>query len=89
MIDVAVTRLSSRGQIVIPAGMRKGFRKGEKLLLIRSHNRLIMKRASALQGNVAEDLIFAKRTEEALKRYGQGLFLEASGEDFLEELKKW
>lgn len=89
MIDVAVTRLSSRGQVVIPVEMRRGFREGEKLLLIRSHNRFIMKRAGALEGNIAEDLIFAKRTEEALKRYDKGLFVETSRKGFLEELEKW
>lgn len=89
MIDVAVTRLSSRGQVVIPSEMRRGFRIGEKLLLIRNKNRLIMKRASALGANIAEDLEFARRTEASFKRYERGLFKEMSKEDFLEELKKW
>lgn len=89
MIDIAVTRLSSRGQVVIPLEMRRGFRTGEKLLLIRNKNRLIMKRASALGANIAEDLEFARRTEASFKRYELGLFKEMSKEDFLEELKKW
>ncbi len=37
----------------------------------------------------AEDLEFARRTEEALKRYDKGEFKSMSGEKFLKELEKW
>ena len=37
----------------------------------------------------AEDLEFARRTEEAYKEYDKGKFKSMSGEEFLEELKKW
>ena len=36
-----------------------------------------------------EDMKFARRTEEALKRYEKGEFKSMSFEDFLEEAKKW
>ena len=89
MIDIAVTKMSSKGQVVIPVSMRKSFRKGEKLVLIKSGDRLILKNASDLSKNLEEDLIFAKRTEEALKRYGKGKYKERDVEEFLGELETW
>ena len=39
--------------------------------------------------NLEEDLEFAKRTEEAWKRYDKGEFASMDAEEFLKELKKW
>jgi hypothetical protein len=36
-----------------------------------------------------EDLIFAKRTEEAYRRHERGEFSSSSAEDFIKEMKKW
>lgn len=89
MVEVGVTKVSSKGQIVIPAEMRAGFSKGEKLILIKSGEQLIMKKASDFGRNLEEDLKFAKKTEEALKRYEKGLFKETGEKEFLKMLKKW
>ena len=88
-MDVAITRMSSKGQVVIPAEMRKGLSEGDKLLIIQKDDRLIMKKASRLDENLSEDLEFAKRTEEALKRYEKGKFKIMDSETFLSELEKW
>ncbi len=37
----------------------------------------------------AEDLIFARRTEEAWKRYEKGEFKSISFDEFLKEVEKW
>lgn len=88
-MDVAITKMSSKGQVVIPAEMRGDFREGEKLVIIKSDHQLIMEKISDLGKSLKEDLIFAKRTEEALKRYKKGKFKEMSFEDFSKELEKW
>jgi len=36
-----------------------------------------------------EDLEFARRTEEAYKRYEKAEFISMPADKFLEELKKW
>jgi len=36
-----------------------------------------------------DNLEFARRTEEAWKRYNREEFTRMSGEEFLKELKKW
>ena len=89
MIDVAITKLSSKGQVVIPSEMRADFGEGEKLVIIKNGEQLILKKASDLDKNFAEDLAFARRTEEALKRYENGLFKELNTRDFTNELEKW
>ena len=89
VIDVAITKLSSKGQIVIPSKMRDNFSVGEKLVIIKSGERLILKKASDLGKNFEEDITFSKRTEEAIKRYEKGFYKEMDSEDFVEELEKW
>lgn len=88
-MDIAITKMSSKGQIVIPAEMRKKIKKGEKLVIIKNGHQLIIEKVSDLGKSLKDDLIFAKRTEEALKRYEKGEFIEMDFDDFLEEVKKW
>ena len=89
MIDVAITKLSSKGQIVIPSEMRTGFNKGEKLVIIKNEGQLILKKVKDLGKNFEDDLIFAKRTEEALKNYEKGFSKEMNAKDFTNEIEKW
>lgn len=89
MSDISVTRMSSKGQIVIPSDMRKGIKEGEKFVVIRSGDKFILKSVKSFDENIADDLRFAERTEEALERYEKGKFRKMSGEEFLEELEKW
>ena len=79
--------MSSKGQVVIPTEMREDIEEGEKLVVIKNNDQLIMKKASKLK-NLEEDLEFARRTEEALKRYGNGKFKSLNADDFVKILKK-
>jgi AbrB family looped-hinge helix DNA binding protein len=88
MINVAITKLSSKGQIVIPSEMRDDFSKGEKLVIIKSGKQLILKKVSDLGKNFEEDLAFAKKTEEAWQSYESGEFVSLPADKFLEELEK-
>ena len=88
-MEIAITTVSSKGQVVIPVEMRDGIREGEKLIIIKAGGQLIMKKATELDRQLKEDLIFAKRTEEAYKRYEKGEFTSSSAEDFLKQLKTW
>lgn len=88
-MDVAITRMSSKGQVVIPAEMRVDIPEGEKLLLIQNDKQIIMKKASELDKNVAEDIEFARRTEEAWKRIEAGNGIKMDFDEFIEAMKKW
>lgn len=89
MVEVEITRLSSKGQIVIPREMRKGLKDGEKLIIIKDKNRFIIKKASEMDEQLKEDIEFARRTEEAWKRYDRGEFTSMGADEFLKEMKKW
>ena len=74
-MNLAITTMSSKGQIVIPAEMREDINEGEKLIIIQTGQQLIMKKVNDLDKNFEEDLKFAKRTEEAYKRIESGEFI--------------
>jgi len=88
-MDVGITKMSTKGQIVIPIDLRGEFDIGEKLIVIKDNKKLIIKKASELDKNLAEDLEFAKRTEEALQRIEHGKGTEMEFDDFISEMKKW
>ncbi len=89
MAEIELTTMSAKGQIVIPSELRKDFDRGEKFVIIKSGKQLILKSTKYFEEKLKEDLEFAKRTEEALKRYEKGLFKSMSGEEFLKQLEKW
>ncbi|MBI4147665.1 AbrB/MazE/SpoVT family DNA-binding domain-containing protein [Candidatus Woesearchaeota archaeon] len=88
MTDISVTSVSSKGQVVIPVELRGDLREGDRLIVIRNKEQIILKKASAFRKHLAEDLAFARRTEEAWKEYDKGRFKSMSADEFLGELKK-
>ena len=88
-MDIAITKLSSKGQIVIPSEMRKNIPVGEKLFIIRNRNQWILGRVKDIDKNFEDDLKFAKRTEDAFKRYERGEFKEVDNKKFLKMLEQW
>lgn len=89
MIQINMTKLSSKGQVVIPVEFRKDLKEGDNLVIIRNKDQIILKKADKFDKNLKEDLEFARRTEEAYKRHERGDFIEMEGDEFLEELEKW
>ena len=88
-MEIALTKMSSKGQIVIPSGFREDLKEGEQLIIIKNDHQLILKKVSKLDKNLKEDLEFAKRTEEAWERYESGQFKSRTAKDFLKDLEKW
>jgi AbrB family looped-hinge helix DNA binding protein len=89
MIQYALTKLSSKGQVVIPSELRKEFKTGEQLLIIKKDNQLIFRRMKDIDKKFEEELKFAKKTEEALVHYKKGEFKEKIAKEFLDELETW
>jgi len=88
-MDIAITKMSSKGQIVIPQEMRQDIKEGQKLVVIQAGHQIIIEKVDDLSESLKEDLIFAKRTEEAWKKYEKGEFKSMPMSQFLKELKKW
>lgn len=89
MINVDVTKISSKGQVVIPQDMRKGFSVGEKFIIIKGNHEFILKPINELKRNFIEDIDFARKTMKAIERYEKGKFREMDSEKFLAEIEKW
>lgn len=88
-MEIAITTMSSKGQVVIPSELRENIEEGEKLIIIKNDHQLILKKVSDLDTNLKEDLEFAKKTEQALKRYEKGEFKTMDFDEFIDEMKKW
>ena len=89
MVEISLTKISSKGQVVIPQEMRDKLKEGDKLVVIKNNGQIILKKMEDFNKNLQEDLEFAKRTEEAWKRYDRGEFISMDAENFLKEIKKW
>ena len=89
MTNISVTRMSSKGQIVIPVSMRTNLKVGDDILIIQDDERIILKKSDKLAEQMKEDLEFAKRTEEAYKRIEAGEFVSIDSKNLEEEMNKW
>ncbi|MDP2925449.1 MAG: AbrB/MazE/SpoVT family DNA-binding domain-containing protein [Nanoarchaeota archaeon] len=89
MEEIAITRMSSKGQVVIPQEMRGDLKEGDKMVIMKNNGQIILKKADKFSKNVEDDLEFARRTEEAYKRHERGEFIEMDENKFREEMKKW
>lgn len=87
-MEAAITKMSSKGQIVIPSNMRKGIGVGEEFLIVREHDKIIMKKITELVKELKSEIAFAKRVEKAWKDYETGKFKKATKKEFLELLDK-
>ena len=88
-MDVAITKMSSKGQVVIPQDFRKNINEGEKLLIIQSGDQLILRKASSLDLKFEEDIEFLKRTNKAIKDYESGNYKTLEVKEFLNDLEEW
>ncbi|MFA4824892.1 MAG: AbrB/MazE/SpoVT family DNA-binding domain-containing protein [Methanoregula sp.] len=88
-MDVAITKMSSKGQIVIPASMRADLPEGEKILIIKDGERIILKPLTDLEPALRDDILFAEKTELAFEEYKKGTFIRKKEGEFVDELDSW
>jgi AbrB family looped-hinge helix DNA binding protein len=89
MKTIDVTRISSKGQIVIPQDMRVDLSAGDKLVIIRNKDQIILKKMETFSKTLDEDIEFAKRTEAAMKRIEAGEYISIDSENLEKEMMKW
>jgi len=86
---VAMSKISSKGQIVIPQNMRRNFREGDNVFFVEEGNNIVLSNENFISKKVLEDLEFARRTEEAIKEVEAGNFVRVNSENLEEEMDKW
>jgi AbrB family looped-hinge helix DNA binding protein len=85
-----LTRVSSKGQLVIPSDIRKHLKIKEGDVFATTsadHDLIVLKKIK--NPIMKEDLIILKGIEEAWKEIEQGRSKTMEKKEFLKELKKW
>ena len=85
-----LTRVSSKGQLVIPSDIRKNLKikEGDVFATTSSdHNLIILKKIR--NPIMREDLIILKEVEEAWKEIEEGRSKTMEKREFLKEINKW
>ena len=90
MNSISVSKISSKGQIVLPKSIREKFGMDDEVVFIQRGDEIILRKST----DIIEDLEYAqfiKNSFETLKEYENSpeSFNSMDKEMFLSELKKW
>ncbi|OQA56062.1 MAG: hypothetical protein BWY45_01954 [Euryarchaeota archaeon ADurb.Bin294] len=88
-MEIGIIRMSSKGQIVIPASMRRDLDDGEQLVIIRDGSRFILKPLEDLEPALEDDIRFAEQTEKAYLEFEKGEYTHEKDVDFIQKMKSW
>ena len=88
IMEFAIARVSTKGQIVIPSSMRTDIKTGDEFLMVKDGGRIVLKDMKGLAADLKDDLIFAERVEKAWQDYDAGKFITKSKDEFLKELRE-
>ena len=93
MAEISITKMSSKGQIVIPSEMRKGFKDKEDFVIIKSDKEIILKSVKDFEENTSSSsTITAKEAIKIFQKlgrlYGVDLAIAISTESNLEQITK-
>ncbi|MFH0977945.1 MAG: AbrB/MazE/SpoVT family DNA-binding domain-containing protein [Candidatus Woesearchaeota archaeon] len=86
-MEFAIAKISTKGQIVIPSGLRNSISKGDEFLMVKERDKIILKSVKGLATDLVEDFKFAEKVEKAWTDHDKGKFKRRSKDDFLEELR--
>lgn len=81
-----ITKLSSKGQIVIPESLRKNFEIGKAFNIIRQNDLIILK---PVYGLTSEEIKEMKELEKIWKEIDSGKGVVMSESDFIKEMDSW
>lgn len=87
IMEYAIAKVSTKGQIVIPSSMRTDIRTGDEFLMVKQDGKIMLKNMKELASDLKDDLIFAERVEKAWQEYDAGKFERKPKDDFLKELR--
>ena len=81
-----VTKLSTKGQVVIPERMRRGIREGTAFVVSRQDDLIILKQLKGLTKQEKEEL---RELDRIWKDIDDGKCTTYSEKEFFEQMRKW
>lgn len=88
-MDFAIATISTKGQLVIPSSLRSDLKAGEQVLIVKDEERYVVKKMSDVAMDIQDDLLFAKRADEAYDRLLSSKQKGLTMKEFLQEASKW
>ena len=87
-MEIELTRMSSKGQIVIPLALRKklAIKDGEMLAVSTKDDILVLKK---VENPLEDDLKTLDEIKEAWKEIEAGKYKKLTSEAFLKEISQW
>ena len=87
-MEIELTRVSSKGQVVIPQRVREKLKikEGETLAVSSEGDIVVLKK---IINPLEEDLETIEEIKEAWKEIEAGKYKKLSSEEFLKEIEKW
>jgi AbrB family looped-hinge helix DNA binding protein len=87
-MEIELTKISSKGQVVIPQRVREklNLRDGETLAVSTEDDILVLKK---IKNPLEDDLETLNEIKEAWKEIEEGKYKRLTSDDFLKEIKKW
>ena len=81
-----ITKLSSKGQIVIPEQIRANMEIGTSFIVSKQGGLIILKE---IKGLTSEEINEAKELDKIWQTIDEGKAVTLSSEDFLDEMENW
>jgi AbrB family looped-hinge helix DNA binding protein len=88
-MEIEITKISSKGQVVIPLSVRRklSIQDGEILAVSTENDLIVLKKVK--NPMEAEDILTLKEIKEAWKEIAQGKYRKMGKEEFLKEIETW
>jgi AbrB family looped-hinge helix DNA binding protein len=88
-MEIELTKISSKGQVVIPQDIRRkmGLNDGETLAVSTQDGLVVLKKIK--DPLEEDDLKTLAEIKEAWKEIAEGKYRKMKSEDFLKEISKW
>jgi len=81
-----ITKLSTKGQIVIPENLRKGLQTGTPFIVSRQENLIVLKEVKDLTKHEMEEM---KELDKIWKEIDSGKCESYTQEEFFKKMKEW
>ncbi|MBR9704823.1 AbrB family transcriptional regulator [Candidatus Pacearchaeota archaeon] len=81
-----ITKLSTKGQIVIPESIRNGFQEGCAFSVVRKGNLIVLKQVEGLTNKEVEEM---QELDKIWKEIDEGKCESFKVEDFFSQMKEW